>query len=131
MLANESVARGIPFWPSQARLEARPFVGTWSAKHNGVVYVQLEVRDAQSLSGRILTGTISADEDGRLIDVLDPATSEYALLDVRVSKGKLTFRTKDPGGEITEYEMTMTTAGRGSLRIAGAPLRPFTMTRRE
>ena len=103
---------------------ARPFVGTWRAEYGGKAYTIVKICDSPELSGSIATGSFTADHNGKIIGVDTEAAAESPLSDVKVENGKLLF--KSPDGE---YEMSLTGRKQAQLKIAGAPVQPFALTR--
>ena len=107
---------------------AKPFLGTWRAEYGGKAYAIVKITDGPQLSGSIASGSITADHNGKVIGVDSEASSESPLLEVKVSGGKLQFKSRD-GADLMEYEMTLTGRKQAELKIAGAPVRPFVLTR--
>jgi hypothetical protein len=105
------------------------FAGSWSAEFKGARYVALEVRNTQPVSGEIKTGSVNADENGNVSEVIEEALVSKNLIDPKIVQRMLVFKTKDTDGELTEYEMTIVGPDKASLRITGMPIKPFTLTR--
>jgi hypothetical protein len=110
--------------PSVAR-----FVGSWNAEFKGVRYVGLDIRNTQLISGEIKTGRVNADENGNISEVIEEAVESKNLIDPKVVDAKLVFKTKEADGELIEYEMSIVEPGKASLRIAGMPIKPFSLTK--
>jgi hypothetical protein len=106
-----------------------PFAGSWSAELKGVRYVGLEIRNTQPVSGEIKTGSINADENGNVSEVIEEATASRNLIDPKLVDRRLVFKTKEADGEFTEYEMSIIEPGKASLKMAGMPIKPFTLTK--
>ena len=83
------------------------------------------------LSGAISTGSVNADADGNVSEVVEPAGQMRKIRDARIDRtGRLVFVTKEGDGQETEYEMGLTDNGKASLKIAGMPINPFPLVKK-
>jgi hypothetical protein len=113
--------------------QPRPdFTGYWVAELKGTPYLTLEIKHGSSFSGAISTGSVNADAEGKVSEVVEPAGLPRKIVDVRVGPtGKLLFASKEGGGWTTEYEMELTQPDRASLKIDGMPVKPFDLSRKK
>ncbi len=117
--------------PMPAETSRPIFSGVWIAEFKGTPYLTLEIKQKRSLTGVISTGSVNADADGNVSEVVEPAGQMRKIRDARIDRtGKLVFVTKEGGGQETEYEMGLTEAGKASLKIAGMPVNPFPLVKK-
>ena len=119
----------MPMIPAET---SRPiFSGVWVAEFKGTPYLTLEIKQKGSLTGAISTGSVNADADGNVSEVVEPAGQMRKIRDARIDRtGKLVFVTKEGGGQETEYEMGLTEDGKASLKIAGMPINPVPLVKK-
>ena len=119
----------MPMIPAET---SRPiFSGVWVAEFKGTPYLTLEIKQKGSLTGAISTGSVNADADGNVSEVVEPAGQMRQIRDARIDRtGKLVFVTKEGGGQETEFEMGLTEDGKASLKIAGMPINPFPLVKK-
>lgn len=117
--------------PMPAETSRPIFSGVWVAEFKGTPYLTLEIKQKGSLTGAISTGSVNADADGNVSEVVEPAGQMRQIRDARIDRtGKLVFVTKEGGGQETEFEMGLTEDGKASLKIAGMPINPFPLVKK-
>ncbi len=117
--------------PMPAKTSRPLFAGLWVAEFKGTPYLALEIKQKGSLTGAISTGSVNADAEGNVSEVVEPAGQMRRIYDARIDRtGRLVFVTKESGGQETEYQMGLTEDGKASLKIAGMPVNPFPLVKK-
>ena len=99
------------------------FAGTWQAKFNGSVFLTLRLEPGTRISGTVSTGRITVDDDGELTEAeASPEGKESDVMHARIDGERLTFETDDDG-ELTKFEMRITSDGKAELRFVGQPVK--------
>ena len=116
----------------KAPVAARPFLGHWYSTFEGRNFMDIDLWDTDPLSGHIKTGDIEVNAGGKLIAVQEGESDDYTLIDVKLSEGKLTFRTRDDDGDVASFEMKLNPDGKSVLwiRVEGVAIQPLVLVRR-
>ena len=116
----------------KAPTAARSFLGHWYSTFEGRNFMDIDLWDTDPLSGHIKTGDIEVNAGGKLIAVQEGESDDYTLMDVKLSEGKLTFRTRDDDGDVASFEMKLNPDGKSVLwiRVEGVAIQPLVLVRR-
>jgi beta-lactamase regulating signal transducer with metallopeptidase domain len=111
--------------PSRSATEMQPFVGTWTAIHEGTAYMVLELHlEKGRLVGGIRVCSFNMRMEGthQVINIVDKTLTEsFPIRNLGVSGKSLSFDWKDPDGDEDHlaFEVVGTDAGR--LNWVGLP----------
>jgi len=122
LLVASSAFLGFAHQASQSRpapADIAPFIGTWSAVHNGTSYFVLELhKENETLAGGIRVCAFTMSGEGEHADVTITNETPSESLPVRnlvVSGKSLTFDWKDPDGD--ENHLKFERIGENSGRL--------------
>jgi hypothetical protein len=107
------VAAGLAF----AASAPDKFAGTWEAKSKGTTFLILKITAGQKISGSIRSGHVHMDDHGELLEVSPPEDQENPIFFAHVDGEKLVFNYQDEDDVILQFELKLTGADAGELRI--------------
>ncbi|MBS1854392.1 MAG: hypothetical protein JST11_03425 [Acidobacteria bacterium] len=93
------------------------FAGTWEAKSKGTLFLILKITAGQKISGTIRSGHVHMGDHGELLEVTPPEDQENPIFFAHVDGEKLVFNYQDEDDVILQFELTLTGADAGELRI--------------
>ena len=106
--------------------ETQPFIGTWTAEHEGTRFIVLDLHLANGkLAGGMRMASklhINTEGSGVAIEITDKTLLEsLPVRNFRVSDKSLTFDFKDPDGDETHWKLEVTGMSAGRLSWVGLP----------
>jgi beta-lactamase regulating signal transducer with metallopeptidase domain len=107
-------------------VDAKQFVGTWTAEHEGTPFIVLNLRSEKGklAGGMRMANSFHMDNEGSAvnIEITDEVLLEsLPVRDFRIHDKSLTFDFKDPDGDQTHWKLEVTGAGAGRLSWVGLP----------
>jgi hypothetical protein len=115
--------------------KATEFNGTWEAAAGDRVFLVLKIQAAGKISGTMNVGSIRLSDEGEFLSAEPVADTEAPFFFAHTEGDRLEFDYQDQGdNEVRHFEMRLTGAGAGELRIVDEPLRkmtPFRLRKRQ
>jgi BlaR1 peptidase M56 len=107
-------------------VDAKQFVGTWTAEHEGTPFIVLDLRSEKGklAGGMRMAGNFHMDNEGSGVNIEitnDALLESLPVRDFRIHDKSLTFDFKDPDGDQTHWKLEVTGAGAGRLSWVGLP----------
>ena len=97
--------------------DTKKFAGVWEAKAKGTVFLILNIRAGDKISGTMKSGPIRINEKGELLEVGPPVDEANPIFFAQVEGGKLVFNCQDGDEDVMEFELKLTGDDAGELRI--------------
>jgi hypothetical protein len=111
--------------PSHSATDMQPFVGTWTAIHEGTTYMVLELHlEKGKLVGGIRVCSFNMRMEGtrQVINIADKTLTEsFPIRNLGVSGKSLSFDWKDPDGDDDHLEFEVIGTAAGRLNWVGLP----------
>jgi BlaR1 peptidase M56 len=111
--------------PSHSATDMQPFVGTWTAIHEGTTYMVLELHlEKGKLVGgiRVCSFNIRTEGTRQVINIADKTfTESFPIRNLGVSGKSLSFDWKDPDGDEDHLEFEVIGTAAGRLKWVGLP----------
>ena len=103
--------------------EIRPFIGTWTAVHDGTPIIVLHLRSEKGeLVGGVQVCSYSVTSAGTVDVVTDSTLSKsFPIKNIKVSGGSISFDWTDPDGDNDHWRLELTGENAGQILCVGLP----------
>ena len=97
------------------------FADEWNCRHAGKIIMKISITKDSPMKLSFLAAPFHIGESGEIDKVEGNLDIEEVMVEYKLEKGKLKFKTRTESGAFTEYEMKLEGKVEASLTIGGAP----------
>ena len=93
------------------------YAGTWEASFKSTVFLVLEVKTGEKISGTMNAGGVTVNDEGDLQEVRPVGDHESPIFFARLEGEKLVFEFQDDDDDVLSFELKLIGEDAGELRI--------------